>query len=100
MSSVINTTRMTVDAVTEVDEWYVAEGDHDRAPREHRLDREDREGVWRSDRALDGQRRVGTPTAADQPGRALACELQRDWAREETVADVVEIVLTERLLQP
>jgi nicotinamidase-related amidase len=30
---------------------------------------------------------------------ALACELQRDWAREETVADVVEIVLTERLLQ-
>jgi hypothetical protein len=31
---------------------------------------------------------------------ALACELQREWAREETVADVVEIVLTERLLQP
>jgi glyoxylase-like metal-dependent hydrolase (beta-lactamase superfamily II) len=31
---------------------------------------------------------------------ALACELQRDWAREETVADVIEIVLTERLLQP
>jgi nicotinamidase-related amidase len=30
---------------------------------------------------------------------ALACELQRDWAREETVADVVEIVLTERLLR-
>jgi nicotinamidase-related amidase len=30
---------------------------------------------------------------------ALACELQRDWAREETVAEVVEIVLTERLLQ-
>ena len=30
---------------------------------------------------------------------ALAVELQRDWAREETVADVVEIVLTERLLQ-
>ena len=30
---------------------------------------------------------------------ALACELQRDWAREETVADVVEIVLTERLLK-
>ena len=29
---------------------------------------------------------------------ALACELQRDWAREETVADVVGIVLTERLL--
>jgi nicotinamidase-related amidase len=30
---------------------------------------------------------------------ALACELQRDWARKETVADVVEIVLTERLLK-
>jgi nicotinamidase-related amidase len=28
---------------------------------------------------------------------SLACELQRDWARQETVADVVEIVLTERL---
>jgi nicotinamidase-related amidase len=30
---------------------------------------------------------------------ALACELQRDWAREETVAGVVDIVLTERLLR-
>jgi nicotinamidase-related amidase len=30
---------------------------------------------------------------------SLACELQRDWAREETVAGIVEIVLTERLLQ-
>jgi nicotinamidase-related amidase len=30
---------------------------------------------------------------------ALACELQRDWAREETVAAIVEIVLTERLLK-
>ena len=30
---------------------------------------------------------------------SLACELQRDWARQETVADVVEIVLTERLLK-
>jgi nicotinamidase-related amidase len=30
---------------------------------------------------------------------SLASELQRDWAREETVADVVEIVLTERLLR-
>jgi len=31
---------------------------------------------------------------------SLAVELQRDWAREETVADVIEIVLTERLLKP
>ena len=30
---------------------------------------------------------------------SLACELQRDWARQETVQDVVQIVLTERLLQ-
>src|SRR6202008_964081 len=30
---------------------------------------------------------------------ALVVELQRDWAREETVADVIEIVLTERLLR-
>jgi nicotinamidase-related amidase len=30
---------------------------------------------------------------------SLACELQRDWAREETVQGIVEIVLTERLLQ-
>lgn len=30
---------------------------------------------------------------------ALAVELQRDWARQETVDDVIEIVLTERLLK-
>jgi len=30
---------------------------------------------------------------------SLAAELQRDWAREETAAGVVEIVLTERLLK-
>jgi nicotinamidase-related amidase len=30
---------------------------------------------------------------------ALACELQRDWARTETVADAVDIVLTSRLLK-
>lgn len=29
---------------------------------------------------------------------SLACELQRDWARIDTVADVVDIVLTTRLL--
>jgi nicotinamidase-related amidase len=28
---------------------------------------------------------------------SLACELQRDWARQDTVQDVVEIVLTDRL---
>jgi len=28
----------------------------------------------------------------------LACELQRDWARFDTVSDVVDIVLTTRLL--
>jgi len=30
---------------------------------------------------------------------SLACELQRDWARVTTVPDVVDIVLTTRLLQ-
>jgi nicotinamidase-related amidase len=30
---------------------------------------------------------------------AFAVELQRDWAREETVADVIKIVLTDRLLK-
>jgi nicotinamidase-related amidase len=30
---------------------------------------------------------------------ALAVELQRDWARKETVDDVIDIVLTERLLK-
>jgi nicotinamidase-related amidase len=30
---------------------------------------------------------------------SLACELQRDWARQETVEDMVRIVLTERLLK-
>jgi nicotinamidase-related amidase len=29
---------------------------------------------------------------------SLACELQRDWARTDTVPDVVDIVLTTRLL--
>ena len=29
---------------------------------------------------------------------SLACELQRDWARVDTVADTVDIVLTSRLL--
>jgi nicotinamidase-related amidase len=30
---------------------------------------------------------------------SLACELQRDWARTDTVPSVVDIVLTSRLLQ-
>ena len=30
---------------------------------------------------------------------SLACELQRDWARQETVQAVIEIVLTDRLLK-
>jgi nicotinamidase-related amidase len=29
----------------------------------------------------------------------LACELQRDWARVETVPAIVDIVLADRLLQ-
>jgi nicotinamidase-related amidase len=30
---------------------------------------------------------------------SLACELQRDWARQETVPEIVQIVLTDRLLK-
>jgi len=30
---------------------------------------------------------------------SLGCELQRDWARGDTVPGIAEIVLTERLLQ-
>ena len=30
---------------------------------------------------------------------SLACELQRDWGRQETVPEIIEIVLTERLLK-
>jgi nicotinamidase-related amidase len=30
---------------------------------------------------------------------SLACELQRDWGRLETVAEIIEIVLTDRLLK-
>ena len=30
---------------------------------------------------------------------SLACELQRDWAREDTIQAVIEIVLTDRLLK-
>lgn len=34
MSRLINTTTMTVDGVTDVGEWYIAEGGHDRAARD------------------------------------------------------------------
>jgi hypothetical protein len=37
--------------------------------------------------------------ALDRGLHSLACELQRDWARQETVPQIVEIVLNERLLK-
>jgi nicotinamidase-related amidase len=46
-----------------------------------------------------GLERVAQAGAHPVSWVAPACELQRDWAREETVPGVVEIVLTERLLQ-
>jgi hypothetical protein len=46
-----------------------------------------------------GVERVGQAGAKPITWVPLAVELQRDWAREEKVADVVEIVLTERLLR-
>jgi len=52
----------------------------------------------------DESHRAGLKRVIQAGGRpvgwvALAVELQRDWARKETVADVIEIVLTERLLR-
>ena len=46
-----------------------------------------------------GLERVAQAGAHPVSWVALACELQRDWAREATVPGIVEIVLTERLLQ-
>jgi hypothetical protein len=43
--------------------------------------------------------RVGQAGAQPMTWVALAVELQRDWAREETVGDDIEVVLTERLLK-
>ena len=43
--------------------------------------------------------RVIQPGARPASWVALAVELQRDCDREETVGDVIEIVLTERLLK-
>jgi nicotinamidase-related amidase len=46
-----------------------------------------------------GVERVALAGAQPVTWVALAVELQRDWARSETVEDVIEIVLTERLLK-
>jgi len=45
-----------------------------------------------------GVERIGQAGAQPISWVSLACELQRDWARVDTVADVVDIVLTTRLL--
>jgi nicotinamidase-related amidase len=44
-----------------------------------------------------GLERIGQAGAQPITWVSLACELQRDWARAETVPDVVDIVLTSRL---
>jgi nicotinamidase-related amidase len=46
-----------------------------------------------------GMERVVQAGAQPVTWVALACELQRDWGRLETVQQIVEIVLTERLLK-
>ena len=48
--------------------------------------------------------RAGLERVAQAGGKpiswvSLAGELQRDWGREETVPEMVQIVLTERLLK-
>jgi nicotinamidase-related amidase len=45
-----------------------------------------------------GLERVAQAGAQPISWVSLACELQRDWARTETVPDIVDIVLTTRLL--
>jgi nicotinamidase-related amidase len=45
-----------------------------------------------------GLERIGQAGAQPISWVSLACELQRDWARVDTVAGVVDIVLTTRLL--
>jgi len=45
-----------------------------------------------------GLERIGQAGAQPISWVSLACELQRDWARVDTVADVVDIVLITRLL--
>jgi hypothetical protein len=47
----------------------------------------------------DGLERVALAGGQPVSWVALGCELQRDWARQETVEAVVQIVLSERLLQ-
>jgi isochorismate hydrolase len=44
-----------------------------------------------------GLERIGRAGGQPVSWASLACELQRDWARTATVADVVDIVLTTRL---
>jgi len=46
-----------------------------------------------------GLDRVGQAGAIPTTWVALAVELQRDWARLETVQEVYQIVLTDRLLK-
>jgi len=46
-----------------------------------------------------GMERVVQAGAQPTTWVALACELQRDWARLETVQQIIDIVLTERLLK-
>jgi nicotinamidase-related amidase len=46
-----------------------------------------------------GMERVVQAGAQPVTWVALACELQRDWARLDTVQQIIDIVLTERLLK-
>jgi hypothetical protein len=60
--------------------------------------------IYRTRAAQDGTDRRRLPPIAWRPGPggrvcSLACELQRDWARQDTVAAIAEIVLTGRLLK-
>ena len=67
--------------------------------------REGSRSIRSSTRWAERRRSAPGRTRTDRPGGrhpiswvALAGELQRDWGRADTVADVVDIVLTTRLL--
>jgi hypothetical protein len=55
-------------------------------------------------RSMDRDLRAGLDRVIQAGGQpiswvSLAVELQRDWARQDTVAAIIEIVLTDRLLK-
>ena len=66
MSRLINTTTMTVDAVTDVAEWFVSEGGHDDAAREQFVGTA---GMLMGRKTYEGS----PPTGRNSPARGGTC---------------------------